>query len=92
MKYTLRVAGCDQHTAILLDLNVIELAFLKRVIEQVNSAPEAACAPTMQLFEGDALEYKLDWDWNLETEVPGSEKPTGRMNFATDCKCIAGEW
>lgn len=52
-RYEISVDGCDDSTIVEMELNELELEFLKRFSKLVNETSTYGCMPTIDLIEVD---------------------------------------
>lgn len=64
MSYTVKVAGCDASTVVVMDLDGGALAAVQQLAELVN-ANEKSCAPRITLT--DVAEYTVTFDAGADT-------------------------
>jgi len=86
VKVTVHVSGCDQSTAFVMNLNPSQIHLLNKIRNKLKQF-HTSCAPSLDIYKGDVVEYELDTDDNWE-EIPGTEKPTGRPDYNATLESI----
>ena len=51
MKFVITLCGCDDESAVVMDVSAEELQFLRRLQEKVDNVSTYRCMPTLSLRE-----------------------------------------